>query len=167
MTDGQSPRPISHVGVSVLDLDRAIEWYGAVLGFRVVTPPAEMHTTDPQLGAALADMMGSRTRRFRMAHVISGNGVGLQLFEYLDPPARPAADPDAYWETGLFHICVTDPDPETLAQRIVEHGGTASRVWRQIPDAPYAAAYCRDPFGNVIEINSHGYEETRTFLEQS
>ena len=117
MTDAEGPRPISHVGVSVPDLDRAIEWYGAVLGFRVVTPPAEMHTTDPQLGAALADMMGSRTRRFRMAHVISGNGVGLQLFEYLDPPARPAADPDAYWPArGSSQPTVRTPDPIFSAQ---------------------------------------------------
>jgi prolyl-tRNA synthetase len=46
---------IDHVAIAVRDLDAAIEWYGAVLGFRVVTPPAEMRTDDAQLGAALAD----------------------------------------------------------------------------------------------------------------
>lgn len=161
MADGVA---INHIGLSVPDIDAAIAWYGDVLGFRLVTPPAEMDTTDPQLGAALEEMMGPRTKRFRMAHMISGNGVGIQLFEYLDPHSRPPADPEAFWEHGFFHICVTDPDPEGLSARIAESGGRAGSVWRQIPGNDYAAAYCADPFGNVIEINSHGYEETRTFL---
>jgi catechol 2,3-dioxygenase-like lactoylglutathione lyase family enzyme len=157
-------RAVNHVGLSVPDLDGALAWYGDVLGFRVVTPPAAMDATDSQLGAALAEMMGPRTRRFRMAHMISGNGVGLQLFEYVEPASRPRADREAFWEHGFFHICVTDADPEALAARIAETGGTAGGVWRQIPGAPYAASYCTDPWGNVIEINSHDYEETRTFL---
>jgi hypothetical protein len=37
-------------------------------------------------------------------------------------------------------------------------------VFRAVTGRPYAAAYCRDPWGNVIEINSHPYEETREFL---
>lgn len=155
---------VNHVGISVPDLAGALRWYEDVLGFRVLTPPVQMDAEDPQLGEALREMLGPAVRRFKMAHLRSANGVGLQMFEFVDPPAAPAAEAGAYWRTGIFHLCVTDPDIEGLAARIEAAGGRRSRVWRQIPGAPYAAAYCADPFGNVIEINSHGYEETRTFL---
>jgi catechol 2,3-dioxygenase-like lactoylglutathione lyase family enzyme len=156
---------VNHVGLTVPDLDAALAWYQEVLGFTLLTPPAELDAADPQLGAALEEMLGPRVRRFRMAHLSSANGVGIQMFEFIDPPSRPRDDPTAFWELGLFHLCVADADIERLAARIEASGGQRSTVWRQIPDAPYAACYCTDPFGNVIEINSHGYEETRTFLE--
>ena len=44
MADGVA---INHIGLSVPDIDAAIAWYGDVLVFRLVTPPAEMDTTDP------------------------------------------------------------------------------------------------------------------------
>jgi len=155
---------VNHIGVSVPDLDAALRWYQDVLGFALLTPPVEMDATDPQLGEALAEMLGPRVKRFRMAHLNGANSVGLQMFEFLDPANEEPADPGAHWRTGIFHICVEDPDIEGLAARIEACGGRRSQVWRQIPGATYAAAYCADPWGNVIEINSHGYEETRTFL---
>jgi catechol 2,3-dioxygenase-like lactoylglutathione lyase family enzyme len=123
-----------------------------------------MAAVDDQLGAALEEMLGPKVRRFKMAHLKGSSGPGLQMFEFVDPAPAPALEPDAYWRTGIFHICVTDPDIEGLAARIASNGGRRSQVWRQIPGKPYAAAYCADPWGNIIEINSHGYEETRTFL---
>ena len=161
---GAPTAALNHVGITVPDLDEALRWYVEVLGFTVLTAPVEMVTVDPQLGEALEEMLGPKVRGFRMAHLSAANGVGIQMFEFLDPAPAPALEPDAFWRTGIFHICVTDPDIEGLAARIEASGGRRSRVWRQIPDTPYAAAYCADPWGNVIEINSHGYEETRTFL---
>lgn len=164
--DGEPAVPaMNHIGISVLDLDEALRWYQETLGFTLLTPPVEMSTDSPDLGQALADMLGRRVKRFRMAHLNTGNSVGLQVFEFIDPPAERPDDDTAFWRTGFFHICLTHPKIEAMADRIVEHGGTSSRVYREIPGKPYAAVYCADPWGNVIEINSHGYEETRTFLQ--
>lgn len=157
-------RALNHVGLSVPDLDAALAWYQGVLGFRLLTPPVEMRADDPGLGAALEAMLGPGVKRFRMAHLSMGNGVGLQVFEFLDPAAERYADADAPWKGGFTHICVTASDIEGLAHEIEHHGGKSSTVFRAIPGRPYAAAYCRDPWGNVIELNSHGYVETRTFL---
>jgi catechol 2,3-dioxygenase-like lactoylglutathione lyase family enzyme len=155
---------LNHVGVGVPDLDAALAWYQEVLGWSVLHPPAVMDASDPQLGPALHAMLGPEIRRFRLAHLRSANGVGLQLFEFLDPapPEHPTAGRS--WGLGLFHLCVTDADIEGLAQRIVDHGGRQTGVFRAISGTDYAAAYCQDPWGNVIEINSHPYEETREFL---
>lgn len=157
-------RALNHVGLSVPDLDAALAWYRNVLGFRLLTPPVEMRADDPGLGPALEAMLGPAVKAFRMAHLTLGNGVGLQVFEFLEPRAESYADGDAPWRGGFTHICVTAADIEGLADAIAANGGTRSEVFRSIPGKPYAAAYCRDPWGHVIEINSHGYVETRTFL---
>ena len=66
-----------------------------------------------------------------------------------------------YWKTGIFHICLTDPEIETLAKRIDESGGKQrSKVWKLWPDKPYKVCYCEDPWGNIIELSSHNYEQT-------
>lgn len=162
--EGSPNRAVNHVGLSVPDLDAALAWYQSVLGFRLLTPPTEMAAEDPGLGPALEAMLGPGVKRFRMAHLETGNGVGIQVFEFVEPRAEAFADGDAPWRGGFTHLCVTAPDIEALAEEIERRGGRSSPVFRAIPGKPYAAAYCRDPWGNVLEINSHGYVETRTFL---
>ena len=158
-------RSLNHVGLAVPDLEAALAWYQEVLGFALLTTPVEMSADDAQLGDALASMLGPRVRRFRIAHLTMGNGVGLQLFQFIDPQPLPA-EGSVFWRTGFSHICITDPDIEELSDQIARRGGRRSPVFRSIPGRPYAAAYCSDPWGNSIEINSHEYEETRSFLSR-
>lgn len=160
----RSNRSINHVGLSVPDLDTALSWYQEVLGFELLTPPTEMSSDDSELGPALVAMLGDNVKRFRMAHLTMGNGVGLQVFEFLDPRQQSNVHQEAPWRGGFTHLCVTAADIEALAAEIAARGGRSSAVFRSIPGQPYAAAYCEDPWGNVIEVNSHDYVETRTFL---
>lgn len=163
MTQGSVARALNHVGLVVPDLDAALAWYREVLGFELLTAPVEMRADDPQLGEALVSMLGPRVRAFRIAHLTMGGGVGLQLFQFIDPAPLPA-EGSVFSRTGFSHICVTAPDIEALADEIAARGGRRSPVFRSIPGRPYAAAYCADPWGNAVEINSHDYAETRAFL---
>jgi len=44
-------------------------------------------------------------------------------------------------------------------KKISESGGNKrSKIWDIAPDKGYKVAFCEDPFGNVIEIYTHGYE---------
>ena len=63
-------------------------------------------------------------------------------------------------ENWVFPFAITDPNIEKLAKRIAENGGKQrSKVWQLIPDKPYKIVYCEDPFGNIIEIYTHNYEQ--------
>ncbi len=31
-------------------------------------------------------------------------------------------------------------------------------MWELFPGEPYRCCYCEDPFGNVVELYSHGHE---------
>ncbi len=56
---------------------------------------------------------------------------------------------------------MTDPDIEGLCKNISESGGRQrSQIWEIVPDKGYRIAFCEDPFGDIIEIYDHSYEQT-------
>jgi catechol 2,3-dioxygenase-like lactoylglutathione lyase family enzyme len=155
------PRTINHIAVSVTDLDKAVKWYKEVFGFTVVNGPVEFEADDSSLGIVARDIHGPNFRKMRMVWLNSGNQVGFEMFEYIDPKAERRIDNFEYWKSGFFHICVTDPNIEELCKRISDSGGRQrSRIWDVVPDKGYKIAFCEDPFGNVIEIYTHSYEQT-------
>jgi catechol 2,3-dioxygenase-like lactoylglutathione lyase family enzyme len=157
------PRTINHIAVSVTDLNRAVKWYKEVFGFTVVNGPVEFEADDSSLGIAARDIHGPNFRKMRMVWLSSGNQVGFEMFEYIDPKAERRIDNFEYWKSGFFHICVTDPNIEELCKRISDSGGRQrSRIWDVDPDKGYKIAFCEDPFGNVIEIYTHCYEQLVT-----
>ena len=45
----------------------------------------------------------------------SGNQVGFEIFEYIDPKAEGRINDNyEYWKSGFFHICITDSNIEEL-----------------------------------------------------
>ena len=157
------PRTINHIAVSVTDLNRAVKWYKEVFGFTVVNGPVEFEADDSSLGIAARDIHGPNFRKMRMVWLSSGNQVGFEMFEYIDPKAERRIDNFEYWKSGFFHICVTDPNIEELCKRISDSGGRQrSRIWDVDSDKGYKIAFCEDPFGNVIEIYTRSYEQLVT-----
>ena len=54
-----------------------------------------------------------------------------------------------------------ESDIDRLVARIVAEGGKQrTDVWAFVPGTDRKLCYCEDPFGNVIEIFSHSYEQT-------
>jgi catechol 2,3-dioxygenase-like lactoylglutathione lyase family enzyme len=154
------PRTINHIGLAVPDLDAAIEWYGSVLGFELFAGPFDLTSDNQQFGALINEVLPGVTS-FRLAHLATGNGVGLELFEFIDPPAQLDARAKIPPRTGFFHVCVTDHDPAALAARIVDRGGRQrTQVWTTTSGEPYAFVYTEDPWKNLIEIYSHDYQRT-------
>ncbi|WP_421726145.1 VOC family protein [Bauldia sp.] len=162
------PRPVAvnHIGAVVPDIEAAIDWYRDVMGFGLVAGPFDLRPDDPN-GAQTMDVLGEKLKHLRIAHMSSANGVGLELFEPVDPKIERRDDMVEFWRNGFFHICVTDPDVEGLVARIVETGGKQlSKFWRERPPHPeYRMCYCADPFGNVVEVYSHQYEHMQAHRE--
>jgi catechol 2,3-dioxygenase-like lactoylglutathione lyase family enzyme len=158
------PRTINHIAVSVTNLDKAVKWYQEVFGFSVMNGPIEIVVDDSRLGMVLKDIHGPKLKKMRIVWLSSGNQVGFEIFEFIDPKAeRRTNDNFEYWKSGFFHICITDPNIEELCKKISESGGKQrSKIWNIAPNKGYKMAFCEDPFGNVIEIYTHGYEHTIT-----
>lgn len=150
----------NHVGVSVPDIDAAIAWYGRIFGFTVIMAPAEVRRDGSHFGDLAADICGPRFGGMKIAHMVTGDGVGFELFEFLEPKPERREDTMEYWKNGFFHIAMTDPDVDAKVREITENGGRQrSEIWELFPGEGIKVCYCEDPFGNVLEIISHRYEQ--------
>lgn len=150
---------LNHVGVTVPNIYAAIDWYTQVFGFTHIMGPRLL---DPGAAATreTPSVLGPRFRRAYQAHLLTANGVGLELFQFVDPPV---SEPDAemtYWRPGYWHLSFTYPDVAAMVARIVAHGGKRrTEPIEFVPGRPWRLAYCADPWSNTIEIMSHSYAE--------
>ncbi|KAL1611842.1 hypothetical protein SLS60_000063 [Paraconiothyrium brasiliense] len=98
----------------------------------------------------------SKLNKVKIAWLGTGNSVGFEVFEFIDPPNKPCLEFD-YAKTGFFHIAVTAPDVEGAVKRVLENGG--DQVGEIVSmGAEDQAAYVRDPWGNVVELLSCSFE---------
>jgi catechol 2,3-dioxygenase-like lactoylglutathione lyase family enzyme len=156
----RTPAAIVHFGVTVPDIDRAVAWYVEVLGFDVLVPPTTVDANAGEAGAQAAVAFGPEFGSMRIAQLVSVNGVGFELFQFLEPATEPDRATFEFSRTGQAHICVRDSDVAGLALRISQTGGRQrTQIHRSYPDEPYEWCYCEDPFGNIVEIYSHSHEQ--------
>lgn len=166
MSDSEQtyPRVMGHIGLAVSDIDEAFEWYHDVLGFTPVMEPDTVEAGSGHFGTLAQDAVGEDFGEMQIAHMATGNHVGVELFEF---ESAEKNDPDPT-TAGLSHFCVQDPNVEATAERIVENGGEqlTSKVWNIFPDTQeYQMAYCADPWGNIVELHSRGYEHMHSNME--
>jgi lactoylglutathione lyase family protein len=151
----------SHIGITVPDLERAVEFYSKAFDFYVIMGPTEIKRDDSAIGQMCDDVFGDGWTSFRIAHLSTGDGIGIELFEF--PQTVEEKRPFEYWRRGLFHFCFQDEKLEERVQLIEKLGGRQrmQKVRHYYPgEKPYRMVYCEDPFGNILELYSHSYELT-------
>src|SRR5438105_7401742 len=135
-------RILNHIAISVTDIYQAMTWYKDVLGMSVIAEPVLISArsvpkdmaqkeidrtalTPPYLSGIVRSIFGPRLGQFMICHLVAGNGVGIELFEFTEPAAqRRQGDTNfEYWKTGFFHLAITEPDVEKIAQTIAASGG--------------------------------------------
>ncbi|ORY15279.1 Glyoxalase/Bleomycin resistance protein/Dihydroxybiphenyl dioxygenase [Clohesyomyces aquaticus] len=145
----------NHVAISVPDCDAAVEWYGKVFGFKRIRTD-RMTDRSTMSTAPIFKIYDSQLHKVKIAWLGTGNSVGFEVFEFIDPPHKPAPDFE-YNRSGFFHIAVTAPDVKATCQRAVENGG--KQVGETVEMGPTEKAlYLSDPWGNVIEVLTCSFE---------
>lgn len=151
--------PVNHVAISIPNLDAAEEWYMQVLGFKRVRPSRVLdRAVDPD--AAIFKIYPSKLQRVRVAYLSSGNGVGVELFEFQDPGIRQGSESSFERDIsrgGLFHMAITTPDVPAMRDRIVENGG--KMIGQAVTVFDQDAIYTQDPWGNVVELLDCSFDQ--------
>ncbi len=153
-----SVRPFTapHVGLTVPDVEAAIDWYTGTLDLRLLVGPLDVPEDGSPLGLVAEQIYGAGFGGFRFAHLATPDDIGVELFQFARRPER-AAHFD-YWEPGFNHLGLTAPDMEGAVERILQAGGRARTAVLTIDaDQGYRLAYLEDPWGSVIELCSHPY----------
>ena len=153
------PRAFSHIGISVSDLEKAVEFYRDVMGWYVIMGPTlVVEEKEMAIGQMCIDVFGEGWDKFKIAHLSTIDGIGVELFEFgQNTGGKAEFEP---YKTGVFHFSVKDPEVEGLAEKILEAGGKQRMPIKEYypGEKPYRTVYMEDTFGNIIEIYCHSYE---------
>lgn len=137
-----------------------MKWYTEILGFRKLRQSVRLTDRKITPNASIFNIYGEQLQAVKIAFLASANGVGIELFEFVDPPFTKPADFD-YTRGGVFHICLTVSDPESLCAKAVAAGarqlGQTVTPWKHL-DEDDIALYIQDPWGTVIEFLSCSFE---------
>jgi len=130
-----------HVGLTVSDLDRAVEFYQRVFGGSVVMSfdlPTER--VQALLRSARTDVSGKVTW-------VRLPGAALELFAFT--PGE-AAEPVVWSRPGCTHVAMRVTDVHGWHARLTEQGVTCLASPKQHGAAWFF--YAADPDGNLIEL---------------
>jgi catechol 2,3-dioxygenase-like lactoylglutathione lyase family enzyme len=146
---------VNHIGITVGNIDEAIQFYCSVLDMELLAGPLHCDTTTAGADRR-ADVFGARWGAMKLAHLSAANGTGIELFEFLAPVVQTAAEHFPYWMTGPHHVAFTVGDFNATLQRILDNGG-AQRTSVYDVHGGALICYCEDPWGNIVEIVSTSY----------
>lgn len=135
----------AHPGLVVPDLEMAREFYARMFGFEVIGK--EGWTKEPAMDRAVG-LQNSSCRGYLM----KGHNCFLELFQFDNPvdnhisPVQLSAD-----APGIRHLAFYVDDCHAEYERLQKLGGMTLGVPAGDDEHGYAV-YCRDPFGNIIEL---------------
>jgi glyoxylase I family protein len=133
---------IDHPGLSVHDLDRAIDFYCGIVGCELVAM-GDFH------GGAMSRVMGLEGTAGRSALLRVGEGF-LELFEFAHPLPAPNTPPRQVCDLGIAHFGLGVRDINSEYQRLIR-AGVHFRS-EPITFATAKAAYAVDPEENAFEL---------------
>ncbi len=138
---------VHHVGFTVSDLDRSLEWYCRFLD---VEPVAVQRKWDPPY---MGETIGYAGCEIEWAYLNLPGGGSLELVKYVQPPTGHA-DMETY-NVGNGHLCIVVDDIHAEYKRLADWASFQSPAPVEIPAGPNAGgfgAYLRDPDGITIQL---------------
>jgi catechol 2,3-dioxygenase-like lactoylglutathione lyase family enzyme len=139
----------SHVGLSVVDIDRSITFYGEMLGME------QLCDVFPFGGEKFSAVMDIPDVQGRMCMIGKGT-LKLELFEFADAAAKNPNYPVS--DIGFSHFGVEVEDIAATYDKLHAAGVRIHCPVLTFAGGGMRAAYCRDPDGNVFEIMQPGSE---------
>ena len=129
-----------HVGITVRDLDRAVEFYRDIFGFEEL----DRFTVS---GSAFASAVGVEGATGTFAY-LDADGVRVELIEY--EPEGEATAAEAVNQPGATHLGLSVADVEAFYESLPEAVETLSEP--QTTESGSTILFARDPEGNLVEL---------------
>jgi catechol 2,3-dioxygenase-like lactoylglutathione lyase family enzyme len=141
---------VHHPALSVPDIEQALDFYCAKLGFEPV-----MQVEIPPGIETMSEAFGLKDSGYKVAMIRKGNSC-IEIFEFTAEDT-PTGDRDRpVNQHGITHICLAADDFENDYAQLESAGVRFNAPAMGGP--PNRWAYGRDPFGNVIELLEHNAE---------
>jgi len=134
-----------HFGIVVPDLEKASQFYQQALGFK----EQYRFGWEAEQGSLAEQVIDVENSAARMV-MLEGANCHLELFEYSAPESRGDPRSERASDRGIAHLAFTFDDIDAAWQRFKDAGGVMHNKPVRLDDT--MAIYCRDPFGNIIEL---------------
>jgi catechol 2,3-dioxygenase-like lactoylglutathione lyase family enzyme len=135
---------IRHTGITVTDMELALELYRDLLGLRVVMD-------NEASGPWFSQVVGLENARARVVMLEAPDGARLELFEYLshpeDAPTKPLPS-----RIGCTHVAFRVGDLDALYRKLLDRGYTFDSPPSNTPDGFARVTYGHDADGTIIEL---------------
>ena len=137
-------KQIRHVGLVVADLERALNFWCALLGFSVTKRMDES-------GLHIDAMMGLKDVRVTTVKLAAPDGNLIELLHFHSHPDQPAWTGTPH-STGFTHIALTVDDLDAVCNKLAEAGVTFNAPPQRSPDGYVKVTYGRGPEGVLLEL---------------
>ncbi|MDB2236426.1 VOC family protein [Halorubrum ezzemoulense] len=130
-----------HVGITVANLDRAVDFYAETFGLDLV---AEFAVG----GDAFAEAVAVEDASAEFAHLDAGGSI-VELVEY-EPVGEESPDPPELNRPGATHLSLSVEDVEAFYDGLADDVETLSPP--RTTESGTTVLFVRDPEGNLIEV---------------
>lgn len=137
-------KAIRHTGITVSDLDRAIDFYQGLLGFRVIKRAIEQ-------SKYIDYLTGLKNVKLTTVKLAADDGNLIELYFFHSHPSLINRK-RRITEIGLSHVAFTVKDIDQEYKRLSQAGVKFNSSPKISPDKYAKVAFCRDPEGVLIEF---------------
>ena len=143
MTTEKIVKDIYHVGVNVNDMDKALEFYRDILGFKV--------KSDDIAEGEIADTgLGLKGVKFRQVYLQAENSE-LELFQYIKPLGKEIDIEQRNCDRGIRHIAFVVNDIGSTYEKLLQKGIKFISEPLKNPDG-VQWVFFQDPEGIMLEF---------------
>lgn len=161
---------VDHLGITVPDLEAAVEFYTRVLGASMAyrLGPFDAADMPPQPDGrdwmdAHVDVKGAK---LAIAMLEIAPNVMLELFQY-DKPADRRKEPPRNCDAGGHHLALKVARLEPALEYLERNGCTLMDGPIELPEGPTVGCRCQylqDPWGNYIELVEY---ERQAYMDET
>jgi catechol 2,3-dioxygenase-like lactoylglutathione lyase family enzyme len=137
---------IHHIGINVPDLEAGRRFYESVFGFEVVgVDNWGEGNKDINAYVGLDESAAD-------SYMLRGCNTFLELWTYRTPASTTSAFDRVASDHGYTHVAFSVMDFDAVLEDLLQAGGSLIKPLTDARPGGAKIHYCRDPFGNIIEL---------------